>query len=241
VPVTTGRRTAAAALVALVTLSSGCGLTDGLTTEDRTLPPPSASSTAAPSTVAPSQAPTKAPTDASRSARKATGPTRRVESGGIALEVPARWLELDAAQLADGAAGAPELAELAARSGITVDQFVASMKGVELALFNDDAATGRYLDNLTVLSVAAPQLTGTTVEFALMQMGASDVLSTHVSTALGDAISATYELRVGATTIHGVMVVVRTGDRASAITISAHDAATARSLAEVVTDTVEAA
>jgi len=236
--VTTGKRALTAALVVLVALLSGCGVTDGLRSDDGTLPPPSAP----PTTPSPLSAPSPAPSsEAPPGPRQPTGPTRRVEASGIAMRVPAGWLALDAGDLAAGAAGAPELADLAGRSGVTVDQLLAGLAGADLALLDDHDAVGGFVDSLTVLSLPGPKPTGTRVEFGLLQMGARGVLSTHLDTAVGDAVSTTFELTTGPTTLHGVMVVVESGGRTAAITVSAHDDATAQRLARLVTDTVEAA
>lgn len=230
----TTRRWASAAVVALVALLCGCsGTGAGTATQTVTATPvPITVPTSEPSPSKPGKSPKRPPRAGQHSG--STGPTRRVESSGIALEVPEGWQQLTSS--------APELDALSQRSGVPVDQLRAAVQGADLGWFNTAAAAGTYPDNLSLLSVpAGSEPTGTKLEFALMGVGAHEVLSSHVSTALGDVVSATYELELGSTTVHGVTMLVVHGDTATVITISAHDAATASDLARVATDSVQSA
>jgi hypothetical protein len=189
--------------------------------------------------LSPTGTPTATPTP--RPVDGPSGPTRRVEASGFTFEVPSGWIELDADEIADGVAGAPELAELAERSGLDPDRLVDMMKGVDLALFDNEGAASGYVDNLNVLPTPGPAPNESMLELGLLQMGAQDVASDRVLTSVGEVLTASYALSIGDRTIHGLAVLAEDDGTVAVITVSAHDAATARELAQLVCDSLESA
>jgi hypothetical protein len=194
---------------------------------------PSAPSAPSPSALPPSTVPT--PTD------KPDGPTRRVESNGFTFEVPRGWLELDAGEITDGAADRPEIKELADRLGISPEQLVSTMAQVDLFLFSDEGGRAGTVDNLNVIGGPVAQLNESQLQLGLLTAGAEHLETLHVSSAVGDVLRVSYDLTLGARTVHAVAVALQHDDSGAVVTITAHDTATAQELATLVVDTVKSA
>ena len=71
------------------------------------------------------------------------------------------------------------------------------------------------------------------------RLGAKHLEVEHVSTAVGDALRTSYDLTIGARTVHEGGVALQRDDAGALVTITAHDASTAEELATLVIDTVE--
>ena len=190
-----------AALTAL--LLGGCAdeLGGGARKAEGSLPSATASSSAATPADTPADTPAGAPSATLPSTlpsqpgeAPATGPTRRVEASGFSFEVPKGWVELDAGELFEGAAGNDEIEKLADRLGISSDQLLATVGNADLFLFSNEGAHAGRVDNLNVIQVPAGQLNASQIELGLLAVGAEDLDVQHVSTAAGDAVRARYDI-----------------------------------------------
>lgn len=226
------------ALAAALALFSGCGDLSGTVAQKGTAT--AATATASPTPESPPSTPDPAPSTLPppsglpTPARAPHGPTRRVESSGISFEVPSGWLELDAADLADGLGSSDLLTDLADRSGLDPDQLVEMMESIDLYLVSDDGAHAGFVDNINVIEQPIALQNDSQVELGLLTLGAKDIDVRHESTGAGDATIASYALDFSGRHAEATVIVVAAGEGTAAVTIAASDAPTLQGLVRTV-------
>jgi hypothetical protein len=232
------RLAALPALAAVLALVSGCGDLSGTVAQKDTAA--AATASAAPAPESPPSTPAPAPSTLPPAsglptpARAPHGPTRRVESSGISFEVPAGWLELNAADLAGGLGNSDLLAELADRSGLDPGQLVEMMGSIDLYLVSDDGAHAGFVDNINVIEQPVALQNDSQVELGLLTLGAKDIDVRHESTDAGDATVASYALDFSGRHAEATVIIVAAGEGTATVTISASEPPTLQGLVRTV-------
>ena len=153
--------------------------------------------------------------------------------------MPEGWESLKASELFDGAPDNPALQELSDRLGLSPEQLAQAMSTIDLFLVSDAGAHGGVVDNVNVLSTGVP-LNESQVKLQLAAVGATQPEISHARTKLGDAISATYDVELGGTSVRGGGIYLEGPDGAVAVTVSTSDAGTTQRLVAQILDTLDA-
>jgi hypothetical protein len=165
---------------------------------------------------------------------------QRVESSGVAFEMPEDWRALDVGDLLDGATDSPMVAELADRLGVEPDELVDAVGDIDVFLFSSAGGHHGFVDNVNVNAGPGALPTESQVELQLLRLGAKDDHVDRVTTAAGEALTSTYEIEIGGHVVRGGQIFVHVPDGLVVVTVSTTDAAlTGRLVAEVL-DTIEA-
>ncbi len=154
-----------------------------------------------------------------------------VDGYGISFELPKAWMTLDAKEVLDSSN--PVFEEVAARMGMTSQQFVESI-GASVLTFSitDRGAVRGFVDNVNSVGMSRSEFSDDRIKLQLATIGAKPARFEHATSAAGDVIRVPYRWRITGTTVHGVLILVDVGDAATQITVSSHAAGTADKLAD---------
>lgn len=167
--------------------------------------------------------------------------TTEVESSslGITFAVPETYTVLDPAELGDDFYQGAAIEELAARAGLTIEEFERFLKEVvELYVFAPAAAEG-FVDNVTVASVPSPDLpTAEQLQQTFEGLGAQNLTVDPGSQRGLDYLQSVYELPIGQQVVYGVDLHILIDGTPVEITATAGTRQTADDLGALVLDTV---
>ena len=160
----------------------------------------------------------------------------------MSFAVPETYTVLDPAQLGDDFYEGPAFEELAARGGLTPEQFERFLReAIELYVFAPAASKG-FVDNVTVAELPGSELpTRDQLEQTLVGLGAQDLVIEHQSADGTEYFQSEYSLKVGEQTVFGVDVQIAVDGATAEITATSAIRETADRLAALVIDTVAAA
>ncbi|MGI8764029.1 MAG: hypothetical protein ACR2LO_08490 [Ilumatobacteraceae bacterium] len=167
--------------------------------------------------------------------------TTEVESSslGITFAVPETYTVLDPAELGDDFYQGAAIEELAARAGLTIEEFERFLKEVvELYVFAPAAAEG-FVDNVTVASVPSPDLpTAEQLQQTFEGLGAQNLTVDPGSQRGLDYLQSVYELPIGQQVVYGADLHILIDGTPVEITATAGTRQTADDLGALVLDTV---
>ena len=167
--------------------------------------------------------------------------TTEVESSslGITFAVPETYTVLDPAELGDDFYQGAAIEELAARAGLTIEEFERFLKEVvELYVFAPAAAEG-FVDNVTVASVPSPDLpTAEQLQQTFEGLGAQNLTVDPGSQRGLDYLQSVYELPIGHQVVYGADLHILIDGTPVEITATAGTRQTADDLGALVLDTV---
>jgi hypothetical protein len=157
---------------------------------------------------------------------------RRVTAvrAGLSFEVPPGWQAFDPSRaLRAGGAALPDQAkDLAARSGLSVDEYLQRVGTAMEVMVMGPRGTA---DNISVIPTPVPQLpTPDELRVQLESVGANVVRVDRVTTPLGPAIVADSRLPMGSFATHTRSVAVEHAGHVSFLTVTATTGAAADSL-----------
>jgi hypothetical protein len=193
-------------------------------------------------TTAPISAPTTAPTsdptsaatsDATDSGQPRSGTLVRVDAYDISYRVPKGWISVDGKDLLKP--DNPVLKEVAEHMGVSVDRLISSI-GTHIQAYSvsDEGANAGLVDNVNALGVPASGVTAAQLKVQLAGIGAKPGKVVHATTPAGHLTRLSYRWTTNGITINGVSMAVDLGTSTVQVTVSAHDAATAASIADLV-------
>jgi hypothetical protein len=195
-------------------------------------------------TPAPSTSP-KSPTSPTSSASTRAGgsshgadPTSggrlvRVLKYGISYRVPPGWLSVDGKALLRP--DNPVLTQVANHLGMSVDQLITAIGNNILAYSVSDAgATGGVLDTVNLIGIPVSGVTGDQIRVQLASIGAKPGKAVSARTPVGQVTRLPYVWDTNGHRIYGVSMAVDLGTSTAQITVSAHNAPSARSIADLV-------
>jgi hypothetical protein len=217
-------RVASVLLVAALAVSA-CGGHASSTSADTGTPAPSTSATSSESTQA---------GGSSHGADPATGGRLvRVAKYAISYRVPQGWISVDGKALLRR--DNPVLAQVANRLGLTVDQLITSIgNNIQAYSISDKGAVGGVLDTVNLIGVPTSGVTGDQIRVQLAGIGAKPGRSVSAHTPVGHVARVPYVWDTNGHRIYGVSMAVDLGTATAQITVSAHDAPSARSIADLV-------
>jgi hypothetical protein len=159
---------------------------------------------------------------------------RRVTAAraGLSFEVPAGWQALDpSAAMSAGAAALPDAAkELAASSGLSVDEYLQRI-GTAIEVMVMGRPVRGSADNISVIPTPLTQLpTADDLRSQLEAVGASVTRVDRTTTPIGPAIVVASRLPIGTFTTHTRSVAVRHGGHVTYLTVTATTRSRADSL-----------
>ncbi len=167
--------------------------------------------------------------------------TTEVESSslGVRFAVPETYTVLDPTALGDDFYRGAAFEELAARAGLTIEEFERFLKeAVELYVFAPATAEG-FVDNITVAAVPTPELPPSEqLEQTLVALGAQELTIEDGSRRGLEYLQSIYELPVGDQVVYGVDLQILVGDTPVEITATSGTRETAEDLGALVLDTV---
>jgi hypothetical protein len=185
-------------------------------------------------TSAPTSEPTSAPTsDATDSGDSQTGTLVRIDQYGVSYRVPKGWISVDGKDLLKP--DNPVLKEVAEHMGVSVDQLISSI-GTHIQAYSvsDEGANGGLVDNVNALGVPTSGLTAAQLKVQLAGIGAKPGKVVQATTPAGHLTRLSYRWTTNGITINGVSMAVDLGTSTVQVTVSAHDAATAGTIADLV-------
>ena len=219
----------ATVLLAASLAVTACGGQDSSTSADTSTPAPSTSATSSPSSSPSTQA-----GGSSHGADPTTGGRLvRVDKYAISYRVPQDWISVDGKALLRP--DSPVLAQVANRLGLTVDQLITAIGNNILAYsVSDKGAVGGVLDTVNLIGVPTSGITGDQIRLQLAGIGAKPGKSVSAHTPVGGVARVPYVWDTQGHRIYGVSMAVDLGSATAQITVSAHDARSARSIADLV-------
>jgi hypothetical protein len=157
----------------------------------------------------------------------------RVAKYGISYRVPAGWISVDGKALLRP--DNPVLAQVAHRLGMTVDQLISSIgSSIQAYSVSGHGATDGVLDTVNLIGVPASGVTGDQIRVQLASIGAKPGKAVSAHTPVGGVTRLPYVWDTNGHRIYGVSMAVDLGTSTAQITVSAHDAQSARSIADLV-------
>lgn len=215
----------AAVLLAAALALIACGGHDASTSADTSTPAPSKPATSSASTQAGGSSHGADPTTGGRLVR--------VVKYAISYRVPQGWISVDGKALLRP--DNPILAQVAHRLGLTVDQLITSIgNNIQAYSVSDKGAVRGVLDTVNLIGVPVSGVTGDQIRVQLAGIGAKPGTSVSAHTRVGDVTRVPYVWDTNGHRIYGVSMAVDLGTATAQITVSAHDAPTARSIADLV-------
>jgi hypothetical protein len=214
-------------------VTSGCGGGSTTATDDPTTPA-SSPTTTDPTSDATTGA-THAATDGSTEGADLSSDDKLVEVAkyGISYRVPHGWISVDGQDLLR--ADNPVLKQVAGRMGVTVDQLISTIgANIQAYSVSNEGATNGVLDTVNMLGVPVSGLTGSQLKVQLASIGAKPGKAVTAHTPVGGLTRLPYAWKTTGRTIYGVSMAVDLGTATAQITVSAHDAASARKIADLV-------
>jgi len=218
-------------------VTSGCGGGGSTTAADDPRSPASSPTTTDPTTDATTDA-TTATTDGTDGSTEGADPSSddklvQVAKYGISYRVPHGWISVDGKDLLR--ADNPVLKQVAGRMGVPVDQLISTIgANIQAYSVSDQGATNGVLDTVNMLAVPVSGLTGSQLRVQLASIGAKPGKVVTAPTPVGGLARLPYVWKTNGRTIYGVSMAVDLGTAAAQITVSAHDAAGARRIADLV-------
>jgi hypothetical protein len=157
----------------------------------------------------------------------------KVKKYGVAFELPADWMSLDAKNVFSGRSNSV-FDEFAKRMGTTGDKLLESFtSSTETMSIGGTGAINGYLDNVVTTGEPNRDYNDDQLKLQMATIGAKAGPVEHASTDAGDLSRISYVLTAKALKIHGAYLGLRTdgGDFVSII-VSAHSAADSRSIGD---------
>ena len=216
---------AAAVTTAVALALTACGGQNSSTSAAADRPTPSSSSSPSQSTRDGGSSPGADPTSGGRLVR--------VAEYGISYRVPAGWISIDGKALLRP--DNPVLKQVANRLGLSVDQLISSIgSNIQAYSVSDQGATDGVLDTVNLIGVPASGVTGDQIRVQLASIGAKPGKAVSSHTPVGGLTRLPYVWDTNGHRIYGVSMAVDLGSATAQITVSAHDAPSARSIADLV-------
>ena len=159
-------------------------------------------------------------------------------AAGVSFEIPEGWEAVDPSDLAAGAEGTSELADVADRLGLEPEALQQQMAGVDLIVFSDDVDNPAFRDNVNVTSPggSVPSEDELAAQFESFNATIGEVTSSD--TGVGEAITLTYTFPIQSLTVQGTAIVVEIDGEAVVITVSAAQASKAEEVSDDILDSL---
>jgi hypothetical protein len=159
------------------------------------------------------------------------GEVVKVSKYGVSFKVPKGWISLDSSDV--GKADSPIVRTVAHRLGVTPQQVIASFQKSLLSIsVTDHGAVNGVLDNINSVGTGNHLPTDNGITLQLAQIGARPGSIHHIDTRVGKGVRVAYRWTTNGLHFHGEIVAVDTGPAVLSITVTAHAAPTAKSLAD---------
>jgi hypothetical protein len=157
---------------------------------------------------------------------------------GLSYEVPKGWTSLDGSKALNPQS--PILRSIARRLNVTPARVLASFeKSVQAMAVTDQGARDGILDNINAVGTAATSITDDQIKLQLATLGARPRTIHHFSSPAGDGRRVAYDWTTNGLHFHGEVLTVDVGDSIVSITVTAHSAATASTLADQVQASID--
>jgi hypothetical protein len=157
----------------------------------------------------------------------------RVIKYGISYRVPQGWISVDGKELLRP--DNPVLTQVANRLGMTVDQLITSIgNNIQAYSVSGKGAVDGVLDTVNLIGIPASGVTGAQIRVQLASIGAEPGKAVSAPTSVGRVTRMPYVWDTNGHRIYGVSMAVDLGTSTAQITVSAHDARNARSIADLV-------
>ena len=162
----------------------------------------------------------------------------RATASGVSFEVPEGWTSVDPVEVADGAADDEAVQGLAEGLGVAPEELESAIAGVDLFVFEDGGRADGFLDNINVTSPGGDLPTQDQLETEFSGLGATVGVFEEVETDLGNSVTLTYQLPVGATEVQGEVIAVEVDGASVAVTVSTTDPDLTEEIAAQVLDSL---
>lgn len=157
----------------------------------------------------------------------------RVKKYGVTYEVPRGWISLSAGGVLRQ--DSPVVTLLSRRLGQSPQSIVESMRHTLLAIsVSDRGAVAGFLENVNAAASNVDSVTDDEIRLQLAQIGARPTSIDHVDSPIGRIVRVAYTMTLGTHRFNGVMLGVTTDEGFFSITVSSHDAASAKARADEV-------
>jgi hypothetical protein len=151
----------------------------------------------------------------------------------FSYRVPAGWITVDGKDLLRS--DNPVLQRVAARTGVTVDQLIASLGShIQAYAITDKGAVDGILDNVNAIGFPVGGLTDAQLRAQIATIGARPGRAVHVRTAAGEVVRLPYVWHTNGLTVHGIALAMDLGGSTASITVTSHATSSANKLADLI-------
>jgi hypothetical protein len=158
--------------------------------------------------------------------------TIEIPGQGVSFELPDDWEALTSEKVSQAGEDTGAFDELAGRMGIEPAQMTEMLKSIDIFVGAPEAENG-VMSNVNALHFAVADLPAKELfETQYKSLGATEIGSTDVSTAVGDGYRVSYTLEVKGQTMSGVALALDHGSVILDITVTTNSAATSNGLAD---------
>ena len=164
---------------------------------------------------------------------------RRQHARSISYRVPKGWASLDGSKALSP--DNPILRSVAQRLNMTPRQVVLAsfQQSVQAMAVTDQGAWNGILDNINSVGTTVPSLNDDQIKLQLATLGAKTRAVHHFTSPAGHGSRIAYEWTTNGLHFHGEVLAVDVGDSIVSITVTAHSAAAAPTLADQVQASID--